>query len=639
MKRRALFVGIDNYTGGIPALSCAQNDALELRNVFADLGYDAHVFRNAEAHALLDKIDELTSDLTRDDLFLFFFAGHGYTDKNAQRRLACKGDTKFRIQIGADGIGLDELRKITNPAGCRRIFILDACQVMVSTRRASDGEICRDPFTKRDVEAVSRIAERSDDESCAPIIVINSCSTGEVAYEFDGHGLFTHALLDVVKSVCNSDAAFDRELVALVNEHMRKASKGCCSQTPQYYGEEENAIAIPLLPTAQDVIDTRASQHNNGESVETLIDEREQLDWYEQASLRRRILEYIRVYGAMAIIGPILYLGGNGGYSSLNSSLRKCITLLYVISWGVLIGKSSLIAVIKFFFKLLHGEFAVNLKMLLIEVLRFLGGSMLLYECGLICFFTVATILALFGVIPLHPWTHEWGQCLHDWRLWVAFGPCIIGGMRLGTLLFMKRHIRANQKAIWKWFLISVMTFIVFLILNKSTNLKNWQRRTSDAEAAIRAFKLKDYENAWRLVEYADASDVRLIAYIADAYYSGNMGVSVDYEKAITNYKKLLGNINESKEPVLFYCIGECYRHLGIYCEAFSWFNKAASAGHERAYLRLGEFYEVGNSDIRRNETKALLAYSYVPNSKNAEVKAAAEKAIGRLTKNTAKRK
>ena len=356
-------------------------------------------------------------------------------------------------------------------------------------------------------------------------------------------------------------------------------------------------------------------------------------DWYDQASLPRRILEYIRVYGAMTVVGSCLFFAQNSGYSGLSSSMRKCFVCLYVICWCLLIGKSSLIAVIKFFSKLLFGEFAVDLKILLTEALRLLAGVMLLYTCGTFVFFTGAAALALFDLVPLQPWIQDWVKRLYDWSYWVVFGPCIIGGMRLGTLLLMKRHVRANQKAIWKWCVISIVTFVTFFLFNKSSSFKKWQCRASNVEEAIRAFEMKDYEKAWKLVERANGSDVRLIAHIADAYYLGNMGVSVNYEKAITNYKKLLGNINESKEPTLYYCIGQCYKKLGVYYEALSWFNKAAAAGCEKAYLMLGEFYEVGNLDVKCNKTKALLAYSHVSNSKNAEIKASAEKAIGRLTK------
>lgn len=443
MVRRALFVGVDNYTGGIPALSCAQNDALELRNVFADFGYDAHVFRNAETHALLDKIDELTSDLTQGDLFLFFFAGHGYTDKNAQRRLACKGDTKFRIQIGADGIGLDELKEITNPAGCRRIFILDACQVMVSSRRAGDGETCRDPFTKRDVEAVSRIAKRSDNELCAPIIVINSCSNGEVAYEFDGHGLFTHALLDVVKNVYSSDVVFNREFVERVNERMQKANKGRYSQTPQYYGDEK-AIAIPLLPTAQDVKDTRASRRNKSEGEESLMGEREQSDWYAKLSVKSKVFRHVRTVlaSALYIAGYVFFMQGCGLKSKDGADLVTlfpgCAFVGTIIFWCVAMLLNShntgetICEIKKWLVHLVTGKPIIDIPFCICAFLRCFAG----------CYLVMAGMLSVSWIVVLVVWGALGFQrdflvslCV----MFMALSGLGIGAYALGMKLMMRR--------------------------------------------------------------------------------------------------------------------------------------------------------------------------------------------------------
>ena len=39
MRRKALFIGVNKYTNGLPELSCAANDATVLQEFFEDCGY------------------------------------------------------------------------------------------------------------------------------------------------------------------------------------------------------------------------------------------------------------------------------------------------------------------------------------------------------------------------------------------------------------------------------------------------------------------------------------------------------------------------------------------------------------------------------------------------------------------------
>ena len=117
MKRKALFVGINDYEGGLTPLSCACNDATNLCDYFRDeLGYDAHVLRNVDILTIRKKISKLTEDLQKGDVFLFFFAGHGFTvDKGNgnDRRLATASDLKDHLEEGEGGISLRRLRRLT----------------------------------------------------------------------------------------------------------------------------------------------------------------------------------------------------------------------------------------------------------------------------------------------------------------------------------------------------------------------------------------------------------------------------------------------------------------------------------------------------------------------------------------------
>lgn len=270
IKRRALFVGIDEYAGGLPALTCAGNDALRLRDAFTEAGYETAVLRNAATHDILKQIETLTRDLTKDDLFLFFFAGHGFTAERQDdsgkprldRQLAGKDDLRWRLLAGKDGIGLDDLKYMTENVGCPRVVILDACQTMVNVSRGFD-ESVREACTERDLKAILEVISRAGKKGpAAPFVVINSCDVGEVSYEMeeDGNGLFSRALLEVLgETRANGERpSFDEAFVKRIAGRMAECGKR--SQHPTFLGSVQD---ISIFPETEDELTPGAEMQVN----------------------------------------------------------------------------------------------------------------------------------------------------------------------------------------------------------------------------------------------------------------------------------------------------------------------------------------------------------------------------------------
>ena len=270
VKRRALFVGIDEYAGGLPSLTCAGNDALRLRDAFAEAGYETAVLRNAATHDILKQIQTLTQDLTKDDLFLFFFAGHGFTAERQDdsgkprldRQLAGKDDLRWRLLAGKDGIGLDDLKYMTENVGCPRVVILDACQTMVNVSRGSD-EGVREACTERDLKAILEVISRAGKKGpAAPFVVINSCDVGEVSYEMEecGNGLFSRALLEVLgETRANGERpSFDEAFVKRIADRMTGC--GTRSQHPTFLGSVQD---ISIFPETEDELTPGAEMQVN----------------------------------------------------------------------------------------------------------------------------------------------------------------------------------------------------------------------------------------------------------------------------------------------------------------------------------------------------------------------------------------
>lgn len=85
MKRHALFVGVNDYADPtIKNLVYSSEDAMELASVFRrQLKFDRveKLINPKHSPEVVDAVKDLVRGLGPGDLFLFFFAGHGFRVK------------------------------------------------------------------------------------------------------------------------------------------------------------------------------------------------------------------------------------------------------------------------------------------------------------------------------------------------------------------------------------------------------------------------------------------------------------------------------------------------------------------------------------------------------------------------------
>ena len=273
MKYKALFVGIDKYTHGIPALSCARNDANELFKYFTEHGYasdDIEILRNGTTREILDALDKQTQTLKPGDFFLFFFAGHGYTlekDKESYERcLAGADDTCDRIMRGKDGIALSEIRDIADKAQCTFVVILDACQTKINSKRAMNSTpkgdsklqnmntVSEGGCKARDLLAITTVVNRprNDKKKMIPFVVINSCGVNEDAYELEKmeQGLFTFAMLETFAQMEAEGMIprFNNDFIQRISEIMENHGGGYRQHPTLILPESCNVSKIPIFP-------------------------------------------------------------------------------------------------------------------------------------------------------------------------------------------------------------------------------------------------------------------------------------------------------------------------------------------------------------------------------------------------------
>lgn len=189
-----LAVGINQYKNPKLALNYAKPDAESFGKVIKDLGVSLH--KDLEIHTLYDgqatrsnilnKLEELSAKIQQEDVFIFYYAGHG-----------SMVDDQFFF-IPAESLRLYDLNSLQKEAiegsilqekfkkihALKQLIIMDACQ--------SGGSV--ELMAARGATEEKAIAQLS---RSAGIHVMASAGSEQFAAEFAelGHGIFTYLLI------------------------------------------------------------------------------------------------------------------------------------------------------------------------------------------------------------------------------------------------------------------------------------------------------------------------------------------------------------------------------------------------------------------------------------------------------------
>lgn len=181
MSRKALIVGIDYYTD-IKNLHGCVNDA---RNVCSVLETNENGDKNFGIKRLFanDSTTQITKKLLKDsveelfkdknDIALFYFAGHGYVESSGGYLLTSE------CKDGDDGLSLDVILNYANKSEANnKIIIIDACQSGYAGKFMSIKE--------------SFIGEG--------VTILTACKENQYASETDDNtGLFTSLMIDALE--------------------------------------------------------------------------------------------------------------------------------------------------------------------------------------------------------------------------------------------------------------------------------------------------------------------------------------------------------------------------------------------------------------------------------------------------------
>lgn len=258
----AVIVGLEHYRkpssgNALPQVGFAHADADAMadtiRAIFQDMGDDAvgiEVMKDEDASltAMRDHLGYTIRNLAEDDLFIFYYAGHGFHGAGGNRLSAY--DTN-RTNVSGTSLHMrdDLLEPLANSDCSQALVFVDACAEEFREVVAS-----RDVISNLDADEVEEFLN-----SGWYLGVFLSCSPGEKSYPARalGHGIWTHFLLEALSGGTERALTRDRWLTDVgLRDYLRqevprfitRETSLCASQTPQAILSASNTFRIHQVP-------------------------------------------------------------------------------------------------------------------------------------------------------------------------------------------------------------------------------------------------------------------------------------------------------------------------------------------------------------------------------------------------------
>ena len=281
MEKYAILVGVEDYTegSGITPLQYARRDVMEIgRALEKACGFQVRILAGGNATpaptgvAILEAIEEAAVRLGPDDIFFFFFAGHGIEkqhDQGGVRSYLLPADGHMRRYRSF--LELDEIRTQIKKIDCQqRLFFLDCCRNDPQAGKGDADQLMSKSFARELVATAERQKATSN-----VTILMTACRSGQRAYEWPEvqHGLFSYYL----KEGINGKAWSNGQLLA----------QSLCSYVEQsviHWAEKTNHVQHPefqQLESARPVVlGTQSFQKTNVAPPPPLSEMPPLQEWY-----------------------------------------------------------------------------------------------------------------------------------------------------------------------------------------------------------------------------------------------------------------------------------------------------------------------------------------------------------------------
>lgn len=248
----ALIVGLENYrpsqTHQIQSVPFAKADAEAIKSTFEKSFYNHRpeiitlTDSDATHSSLINEIKSRTWGLGEDDLFIFYYAGHGFHDQTGNRltvwdtNVTNIGDTTLSVE--------NDLLAPLRRSPCQRVLaFIDACATQLDSP-------ARTVITPLDTEAFVRLLQTATFSA-----VFLSCRAGEQSFPDSDlkHGIWTYYLVKALSGHAGeaidaagfiTGASLQDYLRQEVPRHVSQHPGISGTQTPQYHISANGTFAL-----------------------------------------------------------------------------------------------------------------------------------------------------------------------------------------------------------------------------------------------------------------------------------------------------------------------------------------------------------------------------------------------------------
>ena len=205
-EKWAILVGIDDYENeDINDLKCAVADVTVFNKTLVEVGEfePDNIFLMTDKSTgekrptntnILYKVGTLAKLMKSQDMFIFYFSGHGMMRGGKAFLLSINADPRSVGTLELSGVPMDKLKEQMNKIKARQVlFIVDACRNDPSAGRGDRDNLLTDDFAR-----IVRVMPGSGNSGVpSATATLYSCSKGERAYEYyeKGQGAFSYFLV------------------------------------------------------------------------------------------------------------------------------------------------------------------------------------------------------------------------------------------------------------------------------------------------------------------------------------------------------------------------------------------------------------------------------------------------------------
>lgn len=260
-KRWAILIGIDSYEDkSLAPLQFAVADAKLMENTLNDAGFDRVVLLTSDSSdpsqqpkraTILGRLAQMAELIKSEDTFLFYFAGHGFSDDKTRKSYLTTSDCQSTL-LKETGLPMELLQeRMEQVKALHRVFLVDACR-NDPFKGGRAGSNVRNKDLSRDlIQAAAAAPPETSSNEQSGTAVLWACSLGERSWEVEekGHGAFTYFVAEGLKNGTAREAdgsVSPYSLISYVQDQMEAWSlKMGKKQRPDW--QSEGKAKFPLM--------------------------------------------------------------------------------------------------------------------------------------------------------------------------------------------------------------------------------------------------------------------------------------------------------------------------------------------------------------------------------------------------------